>query len=323
MKKRKLTIFDIGRLPTVTSESTPRYGLKQFTEQYDREQQEIALRPLREAEAKLNQAAREANSRLKKFFSLPVAEIQEFPLQTSPIDTLGDYPTRSTSGDFEEVKAQANSVLWEFQKYLTERGCELNGDGWTRYIRYCLTSVLYDNVEASIPTFQKMLDRLMSLGCFAAGEITGYVAPAKPQPVEQPSQDINVGKLAESLPSDSPQWRKLVSQGFEGETLRWFYAWTESLKKNFDYDFPVEALAVKAGEYLTRWNLSPFRYDSYDKLRLAWVKQGIFPSHLITKSEALAQLIEDADLNNLDVRRDIGMRHREIIAAGPPLPAHK
>jgi len=323
-KKQKIGLLDLGRLPVtkIATESTPRFGLKKFQAEEAAREAEIAQRPLREAEAQLTQAAREANSRLKKFWSLPISALQnEFPSEC-PVDTLMTYPTLTGPID----RAQADAVLWEFQKYLTERGCELSGDGWIRYCRYSLAAVLYDNVEASVATFEKMLHRLVELDAFSPSELIGYenVSPA-PQPVTQPSQDTSkiAAQLSETIPTDSPVWKRLVSQGFEGEIARWYFSWIQSLKRNFNYDFPIEKFTMKVADFLQRWNLSPFRYDSYDKVRISFVKQGLFAPHMLTEAERLSLLIEDADLNNFEVRRDIGRRHREILQAGPPIPVHR
>src|SRR6267142_3610827 len=103
MKKRKLTIQDLGRLPLTKIEDSGRPSLKKFQEEEariateliaarERSENEKRMAPIRAVENELNQAAREHSEKLKKFFSGSVQAIAGFPIEVIPCDYVGDYP---------------------------------------------------------------------------------------------------------------------------------------------------------------------------------------------------------------------------------------
>ncbi len=324
-RKRKLTLADVNRLPvsprvtkTTGYESGPEY-LARIT----REEQEARDKPMREVISQTNELLRENNENVRQFFSLPMDQLNNARPSAVPVDfVIGTFPEtaeRPTAGEYRTIQL-------EFWETLKPRDCDLTEAGWVRLNIYVGTlcrsrkfAVTLDLVEAS---FQRLID----LSCFNEGEITGTV-PAKTKrsapAVSEPNIDNVLGQLADATSTDSPQWKKIVSQGWTTDFSKWFLAWIESLKKNFNYDFPVDGLGMKAANFLQKWNLSPFRYESWDKIRIAFVASGDFPDTMLTPQERLSQLIENSDTSDYSVRREIGRRQQELINAGPPLPPHK
>src|SRR5882762_8550401 len=129
MKKRKLTIQDLGGLPLTKIEDQGRPSLRKFTEQ---ENQRIAqeliaakkrddekrMKPIRDIENELNQAAREHSEKLKKFFSGSLQTMAGFPIDIIPVDYVGDYPTASSVDSVADAAAQN-----AFKQPLASQGC--------------------------------------------------------------------------------------------------------------------------------------------------------------------------------------------------------
>ena len=85
------------------------------------------------------------------------------------------------------------------------------------------------------------------------------------------------------------------------------------MKTCWGLDVMTEDMARRVGAYFVKWNLSPLRHASYDQARRAFSRQGFFgEGDYRTESEKLSDLIGDADLSNRDVRKDIGLRTREL-----------
>jgi hypothetical protein len=318
MKKRKLTLNDWGRIPTVKVVDKPRETLKTFTEAYNREEeakrQEKLTAPFRKAQSELHAETREINRRVKAFYSLDLTEMGGFPIGSAVVDILaigfGNFPTRHTLRDTREE----NDIYRAFRKELEAQGTLLSEDGYRRLGSWISVQVGKGDIEPSAELWQCGLDRLTDLSCFKSGE-SNYQDPApQPKPVTQSKPGLD--DLLRTTSAESRSGREIliaaVGREWSQDVCDMMLAWIESLKKNFDYDFPVDELAKKVGEYMVRWNFDPMAHKTYDQIRRAFVKLGYLPDNMLTESERLADLIENADLNNRDVRRDIGLRTREL-----------
>src|SRR5260370_21378182 len=129
-RKQKIGLYDLGRLPvTKIANDQGRPSLKKFTEQCNREQAEIAQRPIRELEQKFNQGLRENQENVREFFSKPIDELNnQYSPSAVPVDLVGDYPTATESISREQYA----TVQLEFWETLNARSIRLSEDGWIR-----------------------------------------------------------------------------------------------------------------------------------------------------------------------------------------------
>jgi hypothetical protein len=321
MRKRKLTLQDWAHIPTVEVKSDGRPSLKKFqAEEAKRTQEKLTVR-LRAIEEPLKQEAREITREVKAFFSLDLKEMAGFPITAAPTD-YGDFQTRS--GPRDELKEGA--IYRMFKSGLASRGCLLTMDGWNRIGSY-VSALAEHGADVRLDTWQKSLDRLVSLGCFHSGEITGYQPPAKQvtQPIEQRSAKPSLENLSTENREQRAQCLRIVSQEW-GQEVRDFYTrWADSMKTNWNVDVLDETFARRVGDYFVKFNKDPLRHKSYDEFRLIANRNGWLPGDgdYRTDSEKLSDLIEINDTTDRDVRLEIGRRHREILENSPPLPLHK
>ena len=67
--------------------------------------------------------------------------------------------------------------------------------------------------------------------------------------------------------------------------------WIASLEQHWGF-VPTEQQRRQALELIATLNLDPTRRESYDKVRRAAIKQGVFPETLVTREELLQQEME-------------------------------
>src|SRR4051794_25099656 len=105
MKKQKIGLYDLGRLPVTEPKTTPGYedgkSLFKRLQAEEVEAAKVAKRnaylatPVGKAEAEHTAILREYLPRLKKFWSQSLAELNEFEWNQMLVDLLGDYPTET------------------------------------------------------------------------------------------------------------------------------------------------------------------------------------------------------------------------------------
>jgi len=52
--------------------------------------------------------------------------------------------------------------------------------------------------------------------------------------------------------------------------------WAAQMRRDWNVDVVTEEMARKVGRYLEKWNLSPLRHESYNKVRRAFSFLGEF-----------------------------------------------
>src|SRR5579863_1510692 len=310
MKKKSRTrigLLDIGRLPITPVENKSGFETrKEFYAREEREEREQQaaeqkrldderMKPIRELEDEIKAEAREQTLRVKKFFSQLLKTMAEFTPAEAPVDHKGNYPVRVGPRDMKKEF----DVYKTFREQLSARGCELSEGGWSRLGGYLTSLAEGRGVEITADVYEGALARLVSLDVFLAYEIKGYEPPKKQvvptQPVEQPESNIaNIEDMPSQSREQERELRRVVGGQWSTEFAKWFFAWTLSLRTNFGYEFPIDQLGRKAADYLARWNLSPLSYASWDKVRVAFVRSGDFPNTMLTPSEILSRLIEQA-----------------------------
>ncbi len=324
-RKRKLTIFDLKSLPSTPVVNKPRETLKTFTENYNREETARQEAPLRKLESDYSQGLRENQANVKEFFSLPTDQLNNARPASVPVDFgIGSFPESAERPTAEEYR----NLQLEFWETLNARGCSFNEAAWIRFNIYVGTLARERKFAITLDFLEASFQRLLELSCFNDGELTGTVPKTK-QPAPEPEVNeleptLRADVYRESIPSSDPRWRKIVSLGWTTSFNQWFFRWLESLRENWAFDFPIDRLGMKAANFLDRWNLSPFVHSSWDAVRIAFVRSGDFPEHMLTPSEQLSQLIENSNTNDYSVRRELGRRSQELINSSvDSLPRHK
>ena len=160
-------------------------------------------------------------------------------------------------------------------------------------------------------TWRAIYDYLIELNVLGVED--GVVPVAQPQAVEQPQPESIDGLSTESREGRAECLR--IVGGHWGAEVRNFYAlWAESMRVNWGVDVMTEEMARRVGDYFVKFNLNPLRHQSYDNFRLAANRNGWLPGDrdYRTEREKLDALMETANLNDRDVRRDIALRSQEL-----------
>jgi hypothetical protein len=322
MRKRKLSIYDIGRLPSTPVENESGFQTrKEFFEQEEREQARIAASeerrrtaPLREAEQELREAAREASARIAMYWKIPIEEIQMNPVSITRVDIAGDYEI----GPRDEP---AENAAWkEFQENLKSFGCTLSDAGLLRLSHY-LSSLNYHRGISltSVSNFATALERLVSLDVFQSGELTGYQTPT-PTPAPTPTRHTVIDPLAEieSLNLDSREGNRrgkelCTNHFFSREFAHVVDQWEGWLLATFNYVL-TDDVRKAAGKWWERNpTTSPLSGESWTSLRLNLVKQGVMPASCRTPEEILMKTIEaETNTDSYEARRNLRQQIREL-----------
>jgi hypothetical protein len=90
-----------------------------------------------------------------------------------------------------------------------------------------------------------------------------------------------------------------------------FSLWIASLANNFGY-VPDEREKRQVVKFFQVHGLSFISRQSYDRVRVAMVKIGVFPSYCLTEDEVLAARLETSDLSDRNVRREFQVENQRI-----------
>ena len=322
MRKRKLSIYDIGRLPSVAVENKSGFQTKkEFLEQEERDRiaaEQSAERrrtaPLREAEMELREAAREASARIAMYWKIPIEEIQMNPVSITRVDIAGDYEI----GPRDEP---AENAAWkEFQENLKSFGCTLSDAGLLRLSHYLVSLNYHRGISlTSVSNFATALERLVSLDVFQSGELENYQPT---QPERQPERPVSRRDALDEIEtlnlesrSGNARAKEISNQDFFGrEFAHTVDRWTNWLEATFQYVLTDDARKA-AGQWWERNPTeNPLRGESWTRLRLNLVKKGVMPQSCLTREEILNQTIEASSdrSDSYEVRRNLRQQIREL-----------
>jgi hypothetical protein len=337
MKKRnRTTVQDLNRLPV--TEVGNKSGFQTRKEFY-KEQEQITAReqaaaeeklmaPVRVAEKQFKQAASEHSAKIRSFFSRPASFIVE-NCENAPVDAYGDYPLLDGARDLQAD----NSVRQEFKQNLASSGCTLSESGQTRLDVYLDVLNYYRNISlASVTSWAIGLERLFSLGCFAAGELAGYESVAArretPKPAAKPS--VPTWKTVRELNPENREQKKLIERAlgedFTTEVATFFGLWQDQLRRDYNYVMPDDVIK-RALAYVTSANLNPLRHETWNIVRRLFTKNGWMRtadgSLMLTEREKLSELCESSNISDRETRRRINLKNRELLDSEPAYAPHK
>lgn len=333
-KKRVTSVYDLGRvLPSPVQNTTGYESSQELWARLKREEAEAEAAakraaylatPTGKAEAEFNATLADGLKRVKKFWSLSLAEINEFQWSQLPVDPLGDYPTET------ERNVDADRLVFdEFYNALEAQSVTLSDDGWMRFFKFVACLARERNIKISKETLFAILRRCKyELQIFNNGEVTGEI----PRP-ERPSLAANEAaerernrrindRQFEMLSGETRGGRAalldIVGTNWSHDFVKWFEAWKQSLRDNFNFEFP-DSLNRKVAEFLQERGLPHWKHASWDHVRISFVNLGLLPSHMLTEREKLDRLIEQSDISDINTRREINIRSR-MLADDTPRP---
>lgn len=286
-----------------------------------REEQERREAPFKKVRDEYVSILREAHSRVKKFFSLPLSEMDTFSVSASPIDPVGDYPQR---GD-DDTPDSERAAFYQVYEQLKAVNCELSEDAWVRLGKYAASLGFHRGVALTPETLLQMLQRLhYELECFSPSEISGEVPKPNRPEVQAPPQETEQQRRAriesglEQVSVETREGRRHcieILDSLWGEDVRNMYTeFAEFMEKIYHVDVMQDRVARYFGEWCDRWNRNPLdpTGKTHNDFRRALDKTGWFALSLLTPEEKLAASIENSDLSDRTVRANIARRTREL-----------
>lgn len=327
MKKCKLSIYDIGRLPSVPvvlpqGDAAPAGTLKQYRERLAEEEKQAAAKDEQEKRnaieaARIAELSSPASQKIAKYWRTDLKELVINGLEMSPVDLAGDYEI-GPRGDNEKEAA-----TWrEFRDNLKKAGCNLSDAGGER-LGWFLCSLAYHRGVSltSVSNWATALERLHSLdSAFQPGELTGY-RPQSHVTVEQPRQRhavVNPLAEIEILNLDSREGnrraKEIATNDFFGrEMAQVVDQWESWLEATFHYVL-TDDVRKAAGQWWERNpTANPLRGESWTALRLNLVKQGVMPASCRTREEILMETIEvETNTDSHETRRNLRQQIRDL-----------
>jgi hypothetical protein len=297
-QKRRLTIHDVNRMETVREDRPKNETLKSFTQAEEtRLANEKAAKDAAEEQrilAPLRAEARKAAERVSKYFRhTPLSDLRSgIDTEISPCDPIGSYYV-TAGGNQGDVAAAYKA----FKNNLESHGCTLTADGWTRFGSY-LTSLFFhrDVSMSNIENLATALERCVELNIFADGEITGY------QPTREriePTQaakkkDHPLDELESLSQKDREKEIAIVNQAHFDDCAPLVREWFALLESTWGFVPTREQLDAVTAWF--RYNGANWKLHSeYNKCRLALVRAGVFPPHMVTDEERQAEMIDQTD----------------------------
>jgi len=263
------------------------------------------LEAQRQTVASLRQIRAVQADTTRAFWNRPLSEIAK-----AGIDGYGAFDELSLPVGNQTQKDR----VAEFERFVAT--VKLNEEGTMRFGSFGQVQAFH-NVEITQESLRQMFDRLLDLGCFAAGECTveKIERPRAAQPVIDNDQPVTLDAL-DSIPDTrdgNRQARELAQQHYLSvEAKEMFFKWLRHLYDDYKGFSPNEEQKKAAIQFFQTWNRSYLNYQSWDECRRFLVSAHIFPSHLLTPDERLSIELEDADLTDRNVRVEFARRSRLI-----------
>jgi hypothetical protein len=332
-KSRVTTVQGLNLLPTTEVKDTSGWKSRKdhYAEMAAEEQaaaareQERLMAPVRAVEKQFREESSKQSAKVKSFFSKSLSVIND-NIENAPVDFI-DYPEGPRDPQAESAAGK------EFEQTIESSGCTLTDAGWIRLGHYIGSLRGQRGVSfASATSWVTALDRLFSLGCFAAGELAGYesiVARREtPKPAVKPS--VPTWDDTQDLSTENRDQRKkvleAVGEDFTSEVSAFVELWRSQLARDYNYRMPDDILK-RALKWCEDTNKNPLAYETWNICRRLFTKNGwmLKPdgSMLLTEREKLSDLCDTSDLSDRETRRQINLKNRELLDREPAFAPHK
>lgn len=285
----------------VKGDPTGNESLAEFRRRTDREQKEQ-----REAEKK--QMVGDLNGTM-----IQLRAAQRDALFKIPSDYLTEHCTLTATrvnGTPETIAAEIRDAFNKFRINLVQRGVTLHQGAMQKFRKVAEVNPTVDlRIVSNIQIVYEYMDEI---GVFADAD-----RKVKQEPPVQPAPRHNLDKLLETVSAESTEGRKKLQEAIVDSLVNreWANCWAgfaDSLYKNFDKFMLTERQKQTFYDTMVRRNLNLNRPADYDTCRVALVRSGDLPSHLLYPTEKLAHEVEDADMNDYNVRREFARRTRQL-----------
>jgi hypothetical protein len=329
MKKRKIqkslldTTFVNPILPVV-KKNTVYETDKELIARLQREEaaERDAKDPVLQAKRQHTQTLVKLQNEAREYWSQSISELSKtWSKSERAKDITFSVPAIRDSYSLDDARAAFNIFV---DQQLPKTAYSLTEASGTRLTLFGLAQAQVGGQDMSNPkAWSDAFDHLLNvLKAFQPGEL--IVDESKlPKPIEQAPKKQTLDEVLNSHSGETTEGRKAMIKAVEDSLINreWANCWlgfTTSIYENFDGYMLTKREKDTFIETMIRRNLSLNCPAHYDSVRVALVKSGDlgkgFP-HLLYPSEVLSAQMEDADLNDREVRRQIAQRTRQLQTA--------
>jgi hypothetical protein len=291
--------------PKVVGDPTGNESLAEFRRRYNREQKQQSEAAIQQSVAELTDTMIQLRAAQREaLFKVPSEELAAVTSQ------VPEY----VEGSVDEVRSQIKSALHTVIMELSRSGVTLRDSGRDKMVVVSRLNLTVDWRVAA--NWRKLYEHMSESGLnvFTDEDVS---LPKKPEP---PAPTPTIDAILNQNNGETTEGRKRMVKAVEDTLINreWRNCWAgfaNSIYYNFDGYMLNEREKQTFYDTMVRRNLSLNRPADYDTCRVALVRSGDlgkgFP-HLLYPSEILASQIEDADLNDREVRRQIAQRTRQL-----------
>lgn len=305
-KKRKRPSW--GAMPLMGAIPTATGPIKIKNAEYEDSKTLIARLQREEAEAREAPVTAAINELSKTMVQLRAAKADAlFKIPSEDLAAVTTATPDNVAGSVGEIRAQIKTAFDDALAQLAQSGVTLHDSGTDKMRAVSRLNVNVDWRETA--NWLRLYDVMMDLVVFTESDAT------TPQPIveETPAEPKpTLDELLETVSAESTEGRKRLIEAVTDDVLTGEFrvcwsAFIASITQNFGYVL-TEAEKKLFFDTMTRRNKNFKRPADYDEVRVALVQVGSLPQHLLYPAERLALDVENADLNDREVRREFARR---------------
>jgi hypothetical protein len=306
------------KFTTLVDKPQPRYGLKQFTDAFNKAAQEKIDAPIRAKalESRALSAAQEQlweeeNDAIRAFWSQPLGEMN--PAQVV-VDTIGEYTIGAPPSP--EVKRE---VVNDFFKGLAENGINLTVEARERLGAFFASLIKRRGVEYSLDNLARALHRLVDLSVFTEGqEITGF-AQYKHKPAPKPTVDDVLNANSTESREGNQRIKAAIELDVYGDWAATFEHYVTAVIEQFGQAMTQDELN-SLGRIVVARNYNPTSLYSWSEARILGVRNGTIRPLFLTPDELLSWQVDKGEVPmNTFADRQAFQRKVAAIKNGTPL----
>lgn len=290
MRRKKKLLSTVGVPTTPVEIKVPDYQTRQdFYDEERREQQATEARR-QEDERKQRRAL----------------------LYQQPSDYLQANCTHAPAMVTGNVVQQIRGAFDAFRLALEEQGVRLNRPAIEKFRLIAEKNLTIDlRVVANWTTLYQHMDEL---GAFSDSDRTITQPEPVAQPTPEPKATVNdLEKITISRGTDSERKAKrLVNDLLTREFEPIFRQFVEHLRTTWGHVTTEKQFEAMVNWFIDHPSADPRKGRFWTDMRLNLITQGVLPSTLRTPDEVLSSELEDADISDLNVRREFVRRTRQL-----------
>jgi hypothetical protein len=233
-------------------------------------------------------------------------------LYTSPSAELAKAAPSGIPRLSEEILAVAiDNAFNRFREALAAEGVTLSPSGDQKIANASSANAIPNGINWTKPeAFRSLYNHMSNLGAFSDADRTITQQPQPVQPVQE--KKLTLDDISLSTREGERLGKEIA---FDEVTDQWavtFRAFTDSLYRNFNGFILTDTQRRVFYDTMLRRGMDFTKPKDYDTVRVALVKSGDLPSHLLYPAEILDRDMESADLSNREVRQEFARRSRQL-----------